>query len=129
MTKIQSPWQVTACLCQKSHADFTTNLTKYSTVASVELCCSQMHRVDLMHHVFDTLLSSVFSPETSMQLEETVEVVTTEVLEKDRPSSPLAQSPPAESSAGPSVPASREVKNRSKNSKTSLKQLERKLFV
>lgn len=64
-----------------------------------------------------------------MQLEETVEVVTTDVLEKDRPSSPLAQSPPAESSAGPSVPASREVKNRSKNSKTSLKQLEGKLFV
>lgn len=78
---------------------------------------------------FDTLFSSVLSPETPMQLEETVEVVTTEVLEKDRPSSPLAQSPPAESSTGPSVPASGEVKNRSTNSQTCLKQTEGKLFL
>ncbi|XP_035527321.1 histone-lysine N-methyltransferase 2C isoform X3 [Morone saxatilis] len=49
--------------------------------------------------------------ETPIQPVETVELVTTEVPEEDRPSSPLAQSPPAENSAGPSVPASREVKN------------------
>lgn len=78
---------------------------------------------------FDTLFSSVLTPETPMQLEETVEVVTTEVLEKDRPSSPLAQSPPAESSTGPSVPASGEVKNRSANSQSCLKQTEGKLFL
>ncbi|XP_029971030.1 histone-lysine N-methyltransferase 2C isoform X3 [Salarias fasciatus] len=44
--------------------------------------------------------------ETQMQPVETVEVVTTDVPEEDQPSSPLAQSP-----AGPSVPASREVKS------------------
>ncbi|XP_051258982.1 histone-lysine N-methyltransferase 2C isoform X9 [Dicentrarchus labrax] len=49
--------------------------------------------------------------ETPIQPVETVELVTTEVPEEDKPSSPLAQSPPAENSAGPSVPASREVKN------------------
>nr|XP_015812352.2 histone-lysine N-methyltransferase 2C isoform X2 [Nothobranchius furzeri] len=49
--------------------------------------------------------------ETQIQQEETVEVVTTEVPEEDKPSSPLAQSPPADSSAGPSVPASREIKS------------------
>ncbi|XP_047445437.1 histone-lysine N-methyltransferase 2C isoform X4 [Mugil cephalus] len=49
--------------------------------------------------------------ETQIQPMETVEVVTTEVPEEDKPSSPLAQSPPAEDSAGPSVPASREVKS------------------
>ncbi|XP_041804215.1 histone-lysine N-methyltransferase 2C isoform X2 [Chelmon rostratus] len=49
--------------------------------------------------------------ETPNQPVETVEVVTTEVPEEDNPSSPLAQSPPAENSAGPSVPASREVKS------------------
>lgn len=43
---------------------------------------------------------------------ETMDVVNTEVPEEDKPSSPLAQSPPAESSAGPSVPASKEVKSR-----------------
>lgn len=43
---------------------------------------------------------------------ETAEVATSEVPEEDKPSSPLAQSPPAENSAGPSVPASREVKSR-----------------
>lgn len=41
-------------------------------------------------------------------------MVTTEVPEDDKPSSPLAQSPLAENSAGPSVPASREVKSRLK---------------
>ncbi|XP_023128509.2 histone-lysine N-methyltransferase 2C isoform X4 [Amphiprion ocellaris] len=49
--------------------------------------------------------------ETQIQPLESVEVVTTEVPEEDKPSSPLAQSPPAENSAGPSVPASREVKS------------------
>ncbi|XP_044224947.1 histone-lysine N-methyltransferase 2C isoform X3 [Thunnus albacares] len=49
--------------------------------------------------------------ETQIQPVETVEVETTEVPEEDKPSSPLAQSPPAENSAGPSVPASREVKS------------------
>ncbi|XP_062285762.1 histone-lysine N-methyltransferase 2C isoform X4 [Scomber scombrus] len=49
--------------------------------------------------------------ETQIQPVETVEVETTEVLEENKPSSPLAQSPPAENSAGPSVPASREVKS------------------
>lgn len=53
-----------------------------------------------------------FPPETQIQPVETVEVVTTEMPEEDKPSSPLAQSPPAENSAGPSVPASREVKSR-----------------
>ncbi|XP_038573924.1 histone-lysine N-methyltransferase 2C isoform X8 [Micropterus salmoides] len=48
--------------------------------------------------------------ETPIQPVETVEVLTPEVPEEDKPSSPLAQSPPAENSAGPSVPASREVK-------------------
>ncbi|XP_034744786.1 histone-lysine N-methyltransferase 2C isoform X6 [Etheostoma cragini] len=47
--------------------------------------------------------------ETPIQPVETVEVVVTEVPEEDKPSSPLPQSPPAENSAGPSVPASREV--------------------
>lgn len=46
-------------------------------------------------------------------------MVTTEVPEEDKPSSPLAQSPPAENSAGPSVPASREVQNRLENTKAS----------
>lgn len=64
-----------------------------------------------------------------MQLEETVEVVTTEVLEKDGPSSPLAQSPPAESSTGPSVPASGEVKNRSTKQSNLFKTNKKKLFV
>ncbi|XP_026230304.1 LOW QUALITY PROTEIN: histone-lysine N-methyltransferase 2C [Anabas testudineus] len=50
--------------------------------------------------------------ETQIQPVETVEVVTTEMPEEVKPSSPLAQSPPAENSAGPSVPASREVKSR-----------------
>ncbi|XP_053186101.1 histone-lysine N-methyltransferase 2C isoform X3 [Scomber japonicus] len=49
--------------------------------------------------------------ETQIQPVETVEVETTEVPEENKPSSPLAQSPPAENSAGPSVPASREVKS------------------
>uniref|UniRef100_A0A671YWI2 Lysine methyltransferase 2C n=1 Tax=Sparus aurata TaxID=8175 RepID=A0A671YWI2_SPAAU len=49
--------------------------------------------------------------ETPIQPVETMEVVATEVPEEDKPSSPLAQSPPAESSAGPSVPASRDVKS------------------
>ncbi|KAL7387293.1 hypothetical protein ABVT39_021398 [Epinephelus coioides] len=49
--------------------------------------------------------------ETPIQPVETVEVVATEVPEEDKPSSPLAQSPPAENPAGPSVPASREVKS------------------
>uniref|UniRef100_A0A3P9DHU8 Uncharacterized protein n=1 Tax=Maylandia zebra TaxID=106582 RepID=A0A3P9DHU8_9CICH len=48
--------------------------------------------------------------ETQIQPVETVEV-TSEVPEEDRPSSPLAQSPLAENSAGPSVPTSREVKS------------------
>ncbi|XP_032387906.1 histone-lysine N-methyltransferase 2C isoform X9 [Etheostoma spectabile] len=47
--------------------------------------------------------------ETPIQPVETVEVVVTEVPEEDKPSSPLPQSPPAENSAGPSLPASREV--------------------
>lgn len=40
-------------------------------------------------------------------------MVTTEVLEEDKPFYPLPQSPPAEVSPGPSVPANKEVKNRS----------------
>ncbi|XP_077954733.1 histone-lysine N-methyltransferase 2C isoform X12 [Gasterosteus aculeatus] len=50
--------------------------------------------------------------ETPIQPVDPAEVVATELPEEDRPSSPLAQSPPAESSAGPSVPASREVQSR-----------------
>lgn len=50
--------------------------------------------------------------ETPIQPVETVEVVATEVPEEDKPSFPLPQSPPAENSAGPSVPASREVNSR-----------------
>ncbi|XP_074545267.1 histone-lysine N-methyltransferase 2C isoform X4 [Halichoeres trimaculatus] len=49
--------------------------------------------------------------ETLIQPVETEELVTTEVPEEDKPSSPLAQSPPAECPAGPSVPARREVKS------------------
>lgn len=49
--------------------------------------------------------------ETQVQPMETVEVVTTEVLEEDKPFYPLPQSPPAEVSPGPSVPANKEVKN------------------
>ncbi|XP_030016154.1 histone-lysine N-methyltransferase 2C isoform X2 [Sphaeramia orbicularis] len=49
--------------------------------------------------------------ETQVQPVEAVEVVTTEVPEEDKSFSPLAQSSPAENSAGPSVPASREVKS------------------
>lgn len=44
---------------------------------------------------------------------EAVEVVTTEVAEEDRPSSPLPQSPPAGKSVGAAVPESGEVKSRS----------------
>ena len=51
--------------------------------------------------------------ETQVQPVEAVEMGTTKVTEEDKPSSPLVQSPPAESSAGPSVPASREIKSRS----------------
>ncbi|KAK2895252.1 histone-lysine N-methyltransferase 2C isoform X5 [Channa argus] len=50
--------------------------------------------------------------ETQIQQMETVVVVTTEGPEEDKPSSPLPQSTPAENSAEPSVPASREVKSR-----------------
>ncbi|KAM8849365.1 histone-lysine N-methyltransferase 2C isoform 10-T10 [Spinachia spinachia] len=49
--------------------------------------------------------------ETPIQPVDTAEVVAPELPEEDSPSSPLAQSPPAESSAGPSVPASREVQS------------------
>ncbi|XP_062260006.1 histone-lysine N-methyltransferase 2C isoform X1 [Platichthys flesus] len=49
--------------------------------------------------------------ETQILPVEDVEVVTGEVPEQDDPSRPLAQSPPAENSAGPSVPGSREVKS------------------
>ncbi|XP_072219663.1 histone-lysine N-methyltransferase 2C isoform X2 [Leuresthes tenuis] len=49
--------------------------------------------------------------ETQVQPVEAVEMVTTKVTEEDKPSSPLVQSPPAESSAGPSVPASKEIKS------------------
>ncbi|XP_061588310.1 histone-lysine N-methyltransferase 2C isoform X1 [Cololabis saira] len=49
--------------------------------------------------------------ETQNQPVETMEVVTPEVTEEDKLSSPLADSPPAESSAGPSVPASRDIKS------------------
>lgn len=56
-------------------------------------------------------------PETPIQQVEAVEVVTTEVTEEDKSSSPLPQSPPAEKSVGPSVPESREVKSRSVNTK------------
>ncbi|XP_047187758.1 histone-lysine N-methyltransferase 2C isoform X3 [Scophthalmus maximus] len=49
--------------------------------------------------------------ETQILPVETVEVVTSEVPEKDEASCTLAQSPPAENSAGPSVPGSREVKS------------------
>ncbi|XP_028283859.1 histone-lysine N-methyltransferase 2C isoform X3 [Parambassis ranga] len=48
--------------------------------------------------------------ESQIQPVENVEVVATEVPDEDKPSSPLALSPPAENSAGPSVPASREIK-------------------
>ncbi|XP_043990219.1 histone-lysine N-methyltransferase 2C isoform X1 [Gambusia affinis] len=50
--------------------------------------------------------------ETQIQPVETVEVETTEVPEEEKRPSPLAQSPPAESSTGPSVPASGEIKSR-----------------
>ncbi|XP_076001014.1 histone-lysine N-methyltransferase 2C isoform X3 [Genypterus blacodes] len=49
--------------------------------------------------------------EAQNQPVEAVELVTTEGPEEDKLSSPLAQSPPAKDSAGPSVPASREVKS------------------
>ncbi|XP_035994099.1 histone-lysine N-methyltransferase 2C isoform X7 [Fundulus heteroclitus] len=50
--------------------------------------------------------------ETQVQPVETVEVETTEAPEEEKRPSPLAQSPPAESSTGPSVPASGEIKSR-----------------
>uniref|UniRef100_A0A0S7F7N9 MLL3 n=1 Tax=Poeciliopsis prolifica TaxID=188132 RepID=A0A0S7F7N9_9TELE len=50
--------------------------------------------------------------ETQIQPVETVEVETTEAPEEEKRPSPLAQSPPAESSTGPSVPASGEIKSR-----------------
>uniref|UniRef100_A0AAQ5ZWI3 [histone H3]-lysine(4) N-methyltransferase n=1 Tax=Amphiprion ocellaris TaxID=80972 RepID=A0AAQ5ZWI3_AMPOC len=68
----------------------------------------------MLHCFFTNQLIFFFvllPPETQIQPLESVEVVTTEVPEEDKPSSPLAQSPPAENSAGPSVPASREVKS------------------
>ncbi|CAG5896688.1 unnamed protein product [Menidia menidia] len=49
--------------------------------------------------------------EAQAQPVESVEVMTTEEKEEDKPSSPLVQSAPAESSAGPSVPTSREIKS------------------
>lgn len=51
-------------------------------------------------------------PEAQNQPVEAVELVTTEGPEEDKLSSPLAQSPPAKDSAGPSVSASKEVKSR-----------------
>ncbi|MEQ2242338.1 hypothetical protein ILYODFUR_034905, partial [Ilyodon furcidens] len=51
--------------------------------------------------------------ETQIQPVETVEMETTEAPEEENRLSPLAQSPPAESSTGPSVPASGEIKSRS----------------
>ncbi|MEQ2207901.1 hypothetical protein XENOCAPTIV_020710, partial [Xenoophorus captivus] len=50
--------------------------------------------------------------ETQIQPVETVEMETTEAPEEENRLSPLAQSPPAESSTGPSVPASGEIKSR-----------------
>ncbi|XP_037837713.1 histone-lysine N-methyltransferase 2C isoform X3 [Kryptolebias marmoratus] len=51
--------------------------------------------------------------DTEMQIQqvESLEVVTSEVPEEDKASSPPGQSPPTESSASPSVPASREIKS------------------
>ena len=46
------------------------------------------------------------------QLAETVELVTSEGPEEDRPSSPMVASPVAGQSAGPSVAASGELKSR-----------------
>lgn len=77
-------------------------------------------------------LTEVFSlpSETQIQLVETVEVVTTEVTKEDKPSFPLAQSPPAENSTGPSVPESIEVKKRLDNPHLNLPfDWEKKAFV
>ncbi|XP_010764649.1 histone-lysine N-methyltransferase 2C-like, partial [Notothenia coriiceps] len=49
--------------------------------------------------------------DTSIQPEESMEVLATEASEEDKPSSPRADSPPADPSAGSSVPASREDKS------------------
>ncbi|KAG7526834.1 histone-lysine N-methyltransferase 2C-like isoform X3 [Solea senegalensis] len=59
------------------------------------------------------ITESVGTQDTETQIlpAETVEEMASEVPEKDEPSCPLAQSPPAENSAGPSVPGSREVKS------------------
>ncbi|XP_068605247.1 histone-lysine N-methyltransferase 2C-like [Brachionichthys hirsutus] len=70
--------------------------------------------VDEEDSMDETELTEPLSPqhtETSIHPVEIVELVTTDVPEEDKPSSPLAQSPPAENSAGPSVPACREVKS------------------
>ncbi|XP_060900714.1 histone-lysine N-methyltransferase 2C isoform X1 [Labrus mixtus] len=55
--------------------------------------------------------SGLQDTETTIQPVETEELVTTEVPEHEKPTSPLTQSPPAESSVGPSAPTSREVKS------------------
>lgn len=68
----------------------------------------------LSHFLLKDKLVYLFllSSEAQSQPAETVEVVATEGAEEDKPSSPVAQSPPAEESAGPSIPASKEVKSR-----------------
>ncbi|XP_033960540.1 histone-lysine N-methyltransferase 2C isoform X2 [Pseudochaenichthys georgianus] len=49
--------------------------------------------------------------DTPIQPEESMEVLATEASEEDKPSSPQADSPPADPSAGSSIPASREDKS------------------
>ncbi|XP_068197773.1 histone-lysine N-methyltransferase 2C [Antennarius striatus] len=69
--------------------------------------------VDDENSMDETELTEPLSPQhtdTSGHPVEIVEVVTTDVPEENRHPYPLAQSPPAENSAGPSAPASREVK-------------------
>lgn len=77
--------------------------------------CSQMYCSDLCLYCFlltDSSFHLSLPSDTQIQPVDTLEVVTTDEPEEDKPSTPLAMSPPAENLAGPYAPASRGVKSR-----------------
>ena len=72
--------------------------------------------------------SPFLPPEMEAQLAETVELVTSEGPEEDRPSSPMVASPVAGQSAGPSVTASGELKSRLETHWTSIEPQKRDVY-
>ncbi|KAI3374932.1 hypothetical protein L3Q82_021460 [Scortum barcoo] len=114
-------WQATqGCCCIRRHP--TPGATLIHVKKPKEICLTQAYRgrsrgrvvVDEEDSMDGTEITESIGPqdtETPIQPVESVKVAASEVPEEDKPSSPLAQSPPAENSAGPSVPASRAVKS------------------